>query len=573
MESRPNLNPLLKWLWDLITFYSSESIITPTTYPERVAGVKSTLASDTSGLVNSVLDFAINTALVEYNIETENEQLKELVSDWFDQINSAFIGKIPIGIQGLAKEYFRERWKGSSFLVLRSQWADTKIGDTSFNLPTKMWFVDGQNIIVDGDEKVRMIGEENYYIKISDSEKKAIPVDEKELIFVQKPFDSWSSLYANPFLIQRGLWRNLQIFELLTKKGEKFISKALEYMLVFKHGTEALALNGNPGFTYSEDDLKTAKDDLKKVVNDNANSPGIPVYSTNFDTQFEHLVPDYSTVMKTEIFTELERRLLGGLGLIDIITGTSSTRRESILNPKPFIKEVEAGITEYAQLLENVLFVIADRNKANHPKYFSEKIELHYSPIKEFITDNIRDHLRSCYDRGVLSKETYTEVMGVDLDIEVTRRERETDKKLEVKMYPPIIDNKEGTGIDLQKDSTNIPKLKTITPPLPAPKFPATKPKSDNIPVSKKGPEAKNYKGEFGEELSQDDAVFFSGLTPEDLEEGKIVERKDGWYVISEKTGKNLGGPYKTKQEAEKRLRQVEWFKHKGTEEIEKEEA
>ncbi len=43
----------------------------------------------------------------------------------------------------------------------------------------------------------------------------------------------------------------------------------------------------------------------------------------------------------------------------------------------------------------------------------------------------------------------------------------------------------------------------------------------------------------------------------------KIVKRKDGWYVISEKTGRNLGGPYKTKEEAVKRLRQVEYFKRK----------
>lgn len=42
-----------------------------------------------------------------------------------------------------------------------------------------------------------------------------------------------------------------------------------------------------------------------------------------------------------------------------------------------------------------------------------------------------------------------------------------------------------------------------------------------------------------------------------------IVKREDGYYVISEKTKKNLGGPYKTKEEAEKRLRQVEFFKHK----------
>lgn len=37
---------------------------------------------------------------------------------------------------------------------------------------------------------------------------------------------------------------------------------------------------------------------------------------------------------------------------------------------------------------------------------------------------------------------------------------------------------------------------------------------------------------------------------------------KGGYQVTSEK-GKNPGGPYKTKEEAEKRLCQVEYFKHK----------
>jgi hypothetical protein len=41
-----------------------------------------------------------------------------------------------------------------------------------------------------------------------------------------------------------------------------------------------------------------------------------------------------------------------------------------------------------------------------------------------------------------------------------------------------------------------------------------------------------------------------------------IKKVKAGYKVLSEKTGKNLGGPYKTKEEAEKRLRQVEFFKH-----------
>lgn len=41
-----------------------------------------------------------------------------------------------------------------------------------------------------------------------------------------------------------------------------------------------------------------------------------------------------------------------------------------------------------------------------------------------------------------------------------------------------------------------------------------------------------------------------------------IKKTGGGYKVLSEK-GKNLGGPYRSKPEAEKRLRQVEWFKHR----------
>ena len=41
-----------------------------------------------------------------------------------------------------------------------------------------------------------------------------------------------------------------------------------------------------------------------------------------------------------------------------------------------------------------------------------------------------------------------------------------------------------------------------------------------------------------------------------------IKKVKEGYKVLSEK-GKNLGGTYKSKSQAEKRLKQVEYFKHK----------
>ena len=41
-----------------------------------------------------------------------------------------------------------------------------------------------------------------------------------------------------------------------------------------------------------------------------------------------------------------------------------------------------------------------------------------------------------------------------------------------------------------------------------------------------------------------------------------MIKKVSGGYKVVSEKGKNLGGPYKTKQAAEKRLKQVEYFKH-----------
>ena len=48
------------------------------------------------------------------------------------------------------------------------------------------------------------------------------------------------------------------------------------------------------------------------------------------------------------------------------------------------------------------------------------------------------------------------------------------------------------------------------------------------------------------------------------MEEIVMIKKiKDGYRVVSEKSGRNFG-TYKTKEEAKERLRQVEYFKHRG---------
>lgn len=42
-----------------------------------------------------------------------------------------------------------------------------------------------------------------------------------------------------------------------------------------------------------------------------------------------------------------------------------------------------------------------------------------------------------------------------------------------------------------------------------------------------------------------------------------MIKKVKGGYKVLSENGKNLGGPYKSKAQAEKRLRQVEFFKHR----------
>ena len=225
--------------------------------------------------------------------------------------------------------------------------------------------------------------------------------------------------------------------------------------------------------------IRKLKTNFKKLITDSKTERGTPTYVTNFDTQLEHLIPEYTKILSASLYENVEKRLLAGLGLIDILESTgSSSRRESILNPKPFIAETENGIKDFINLLSDVIATIKIKNIDKHRKYMNEDITLHYPPVKQFITDSLRDHFRSAYDRGLLSKRTYTEVIGnFDLDIELKRRISETEENLDKALYPPILTNNENSPADLTPFKTPI--------------------KKEVIPDDKKGPEAKNFQGKL----------------------------------------------------------------------------
>jgi len=499
---------------------SQDSIKIPKKYKDQVLSIKETLKNDVSGLVNSLLDFAMKCGLVEYSVETDNKQLTDLFNAWLSNINSDLRGQIPTGISALVKEYLRERWKGSSFLILRSKWEQRD----GFIVPTKMWFVNGEDIVIDDKGKETFaIGQEKYGLQVAKNKQIPIPSGKDEYLFVQKPYESWGTAYPTPYLIRRGLYKNMRLLEMLSSKGEYVMSKALEYLLLMKKGTENLALANQADFIYSTEDLKAIKTQMEELLGKRQYTPGVPTYATNFDTEIEHLIPEYTRVLKQELFTPIERRILAGLGLVDVLQGVASTRKESSLNPKPFITEVESGIDDFKMMLNDILETIIKLNKAKHPKYIGHINKIHSTPMSQFISDEIRSQFRSMYDRGVISKQTYVEVVGdVDFVIEVNRRKQETDEIKKV-MYPPVVQNQEASPDD------------------PTGKPPENKDTKDDVPDDKTGIEKKNFKTTASDMETSD----LKGV-PKDIKDKYPESAQVIWLDVFNKTS-HKGKEYATK--------------------------
>jgi len=498
-ESRTLHTPLIQWAFELLSVLASDEIVIPIGFKDQVYGVRNLLKNDNSGLINTVLDFAIKAAIVDYTVQTDNDNLTRIFTEWLDTINRDLRGKIPTGINALAKQYFLERWKGSSLCVLRTAWEDVN----GFTLPTKMWFAQGEDVFIRQPQDKVIIGSDEYYLILAnDYESNAksrllLKNDVNQAVFIQKPFSKWTDLYPVPFIIQRGLYENCKFLDLISSKGQKIISRALEYLLLMKKGDADLAKLGKPEFIYSKEDLQEVKQDLQKNIIGNTTSKGVPVYTTNFDTEMTHLIPDYKLAVNSDLHSPIEKKILAGLGIIDIVDGATSSRRESVLNPKPFITELYSGIEDFKQLLTDIMGEIIDRNK-NRKKYTAKTIKIFNTQPKEFITKEIRDHLRAAYDRGQLSHQTFIElVCDGNFMQETERRKKEAKDGVDDLLYPHIIQN-----LEQYSDAEKI---------IPA------KPQKEDLSAEKTGPEAKNFKNASVSEDGEIEQSFYK--TNDDLPE------------------------------------------------------
>jgi len=459
----------LTWL------FSSGEISVPAEFHERCNKIYELVDDDVSGVVNSLLNYAIQSASsAKYHVECSEPTLQKLLNSWLQEVNLEVNG-VPTGLASLSREYFKERWSGSSFCMLRAKgWQKISADGTTIEVPTVMWFANGASIYVKRvNEKNYKLGSDRFFLDLA--QKNEVVNSNKEYVTIQKPFNRWFDKYATPYLIKNGVYKNWVALKVLQSKGDEAVAKALPYLFLMTKGLPDLFLQAD--INYSDTELKTMVDNFKSEMEKYKAEKGrIPAHGVPFDQKYEHMIPDLSKIVSEELYRQGYRAILSGLGFIDVIQGLSSTRRESILNPKPFVSEVNDGVEGFKLMLLDVIYQIIDRNRDLHKKLFSDKgkILITNSPLKINV-EQILDAIRSGYDRGPISIRSYLEALGFDFETEKEQRVKELKDGLEDLFYPHLVQNQEAVPDRISPSKPKTNKQENLEDEGKKPKSPEAK--------------------------------------------------------------------------------------------------
>lgn len=358
------IESILTYYKALASFYGQGGAIKiPNEFHELAAEIELCTKQDSSGMVNMLADFMINSASnVDYYIETPNKSVTLKLNTWLETLNKDLNHtKVEAGIQALARQYFTERWTKSSLLLNRSIFGYDK--SIELVVPTMSYFVKGGRVIIEEDTENPKIGAEKYILEINDKEKITLPSQKSELNYIQCPYSRWTDRYPNPFYNERGILHSLKLFNLLTSKSEKIIASAQELLEFIKKGNDRLAVDSK--ISYTPEVLKDAQqqfNEYKEKTKDNTQST--PAF-VNYDTQFEQLMPDYSKAINEGIYAPIERRILQGFGMVDVLDGTSNS-----IDKEEFVVVKLDGIIKQIRVVELDLILQQNKNiKVEVPTY------------------------------------------------------------------------------------------------------------------------------------------------------------------------------------------------------------
>jgi hypothetical protein len=409
----------------------------PSTFSAQAKAVESMVQNDKTGLIKSLTEFYVASAAHKFEILTDTPNYNAILKEWLATINLSYNGEFPLGISGIVDEYYRERWAGASFPILKiTEWS--VIGGVK--VPTGLAIVNGSAV----KSQQSKLDESRYDYLLDEEE-----LTNNKAVIITKPFGRYYQQYPSIFLVERGILYNYQSYSMMRDhQGRGVGSVLLPYVTRLIKGSPELAVAlvklgaDNPGM-YSDVELTKIKEAVQAFADDSPMNNKAPLRTSNFDEKFEQFVADLLPLLKMDLTATFEKAMLSGMGFIDVIDVAGASRRESVINPKPFIAEVQKGSNDFVRnILTPLYYKIVEANPDK--RYTKTDFTIAHEPITVFMNDKVKMFLRSMYDRGTLSKRTINELgCEVDHDIEVRRRENESRDGTDVTCYPPETTNTE----------------------------------------------------------------------------------------------------------------------------------
>jgi cation transport regulator ChaB len=431
--SGDNYNPILEYVLRIIQGWSGDDTAhMPTDFNSQCSAIKRMITCDTSGIINTMLDYAIGSAKkVNYTIETNSENLTKELNNWLLNLNIDFSDKIPTGINEFAKEYFSERWKKSSLIGVRIHWKKS----SGLILPDAIYLVDGQSLKITKSNK-EVLGGVKYSISDIDLPQK------NENFIVRKPFAGWNDEYPTPYLFMRGTYKNFVGIDMLKSKGNDILNKIVPYILLLLKGSDAMVQQGQKVTQEKMDEAQLKIKNWLKDYNTESDN-GTPVLGFPHDTKLEHLIPNIKNMVSKELYDQGNAAILSSLGLVEIIN-IGTTRRETIFNPKPFIAETANGVEDFRKLIEDIVNLIIVQNKDSHRKHFSDNNEIKVTNSNLVLqVESMMEEISKAFPRGAIDYQTYIEAMGLDYDSIKKRKQRDEKEGDKIVFYPLLTQNTE----------------------------------------------------------------------------------------------------------------------------------
>ena len=427
------------------TLRSYQKVKVPSDFFGQVDVIDTILKNDQSALIRTLYNFMVNAATVNYEFETGNENLDNRLNIWKENLNSGVAEDVPSGLRALSEQYFRERWR-SSFLILNIQFEKVD----KWWIPTKMWFMDGAQIRVEGD--TTKLGGYTYHIGRKSGKQLKSIITRK--IIIRKPYNMWHDQWPSPYMVSNGaIYHALNKILVLDKQSD-LMAEVIPLMFLSKLGNDVTAKHGD---LPTQPELKAHEKKIKEMQEAyKAGTTGFNAGTFPYDVDFKQDVPAIENFMSEKILKPSDRNILSAMGMIEM-EGFSKSRQETVLNPKVMVEEVIDAVLDWRDMLQEVTKMTWEMNKSKHPKDTNRAIRVVPGLIRAFLTNDDKVLIRSAFDRGSIGHEDFVSIMPFDWKTSMKRRINERDSGLVDKLYPHVIMTQEQwpDDPDVDPESTN----------------------------------------------------------------------------------------------------------------------